>query len=308
MKWKKIRKIFEPNGMSEWMVTHAAVPFGEEINEDMFKVYFNTRDFNNRAHVAYLIMDMCNNYKILEVSEYPVIAPGELGNFDEDGTSSSGIVNVGTEKFIYYSGWNRGVTIPFRWAIGLAISKDGGNTFKKYSPGPILDRSPFDPCSVATGCVLNDNGIFKMWYLSCIKWEIVNGKPRHFYHLKYATSNDGINWLREGVVAIDFKSSHEYAIATPSVIKDGPSDYKMWYSYRGQKDIETYRIGYAESKDGINWIRKDEEAGIDVSGEGWDSEMICYPYVFDHKGKRYMLHNGNGYGKTGFGLAVLEQD
>ena len=44
---------------------------------------------------------------------------------------------------------------------------------------------------------------------------------------------------------------------------------------------------------------------IDVSNDGWDSEMICYPYVFDHKGKRYMLYNGNDYGKKGFGLAIL---
>ena len=46
--------------------------------------------------------------------------------------------------------------------------------------------------------------------------------------------------------------------------------------------------------------------GMDVSPNGWDSEMICYPYVFDHGRNRYMLYNGNGYGKTGFGLAVLE--
>jgi len=76
----------------------------------------------------------------------------------------------------------------------------------------------------------------------------------------------------------------------------------MWYSYRGSK----YRIGYAESKDGISWIRKDSEVGIDVSSSGWDSDMIEYPHVFDHGGQLYMLYNGNGYGKTGIGLAVLE--
>ena len=77
----------------------------------------------------------------------------------------------------------------------------------------------------------------------------------------------------------------------------------MWYCSRG----ESYRIGYAESDDGIHWIRKDQDVGIDVSDSGWDSEMIEYPFVFDHEGDRYMLYNGNGYGKTGIGLAVLEQ-
>ena len=54
--------------------------------------------------------------------------------------------------------------------------------------------------------------------------------------------------------------------------------------------------------------RNDELAGIDVSPEGWDSEMICYPYIFEHRGLLYMLYNGNGYGKTGFGLAVMGDD
>ena len=77
----------------------------------------------------------------------------------------------------------------------------------------------------------------------------------------------------------------------------------MWYSYRG----ETYRIGYAESPDGIVWQRKDDEVGLDVSISGWDSEMIEYSFIFDHKGDRYMLYNGNDYGKSGMGLAILEQ-
>jgi hypothetical protein len=76
----------------------------------------------------------------------------------------------------------------------------------------------------------------------------------------------------------------------------------MWYACRG----ETYRIGYAESADGLSWKRHDAQAGIDVSEEGWDSEMIAYPWVFDHGGRRYMLYNGNGYGETGIGLAVLD--
>ena len=79
----------------------------------------------------------------------------------------------------------------------------------------------------------------------------------------------------------------------------------MWFSYRsgtGQK----YRIGYATKLTGGNWELKLDDAGINVSEEGWDSEMIEYPFVFDHKGVRYMLYNGNEYGKTGFGIALWE--
>jgi hypothetical protein len=78
--------------------------------------------------------------------------------------------------------------------------------------------------------------------------------------------------------------------------------WRMWYSFRGQ----AYRIGYAESDDGRRWRRQDHLAGLDVAASGWDSEMIEYPFVFDHDGQRFMLYNGNAYGGSGFGLAVQE--
>ena len=77
----------------------------------------------------------------------------------------------------------------------------------------------------------------------------------------------------------------------------------MWYPYRG----ESYRIGYAESRDGTDWTRRDDIAGIEPSASGWDSEMVTYPFVFRHRDRRYMLYCGNGYGLTGIGLAVSEE-
>jgi hypothetical protein len=96
------------------------------------------------------------------------------------------------------------------------------------------------------------------------------------------------------------------------VIKEN-GKYRMWYCYRGSVDYRSdrensYRIGYAESPDGINWERKDAEVGIDRSDEGWDAIMMEYPYVYEHRGRKYMLYNGDGFGETGFGYAVLEED
>jgi hypothetical protein len=208
---------------------------------------------------------------------------------------------------MYYLGWNLGVTVPFRNSIGLAESNDGGETFCKLYQGPIIDRTKDEPHFVASNCVIHENGLFKIWYLSCTGWfRSQDGKLMHRYHIKYAESMNGIDWDRKGIVAIDYRDEHEYAISVPRVIKDSDGLYRMWFSSRASKSEENYRIRYAESHDGIVWNRKDDEVGIDVSSEGWDSEMIEYPFVFDHKGKRYMLYNGNGYGKTGFGLAVLE--
>ena len=139
-----------------------------------------------------------------------------------------------------------------------------------------------------------------MWYGSTENWSSDNGEMVHV--IKYATSEDGINWKKHGL-AIPFEIGVAQAFSRPTVIKDD-NGYHMWFSYRSG-DGTKYRIGYAHSIDGLKWNRK-ENSGIDVSVDGWDSEMICYPFVFDHKERLYMLYNGNDFGKTGFGLAVLE--
>ena len=208
--------------------------------------------------------------------------------------------------FLYYIGWNLGKTVPFRNSIGLLISWDNGNTFQKYSEGPILDRSEHDICFVASNCVYSEENFYRMYYLSCDKWEMKsNNVFQHYYKIKYAESSDGINWIRNGKIIIDYRYENEYAISAPRVLKDG-NLYKMWYSYRAGPKGNTYRIGYAESNDGLYWIRKDEKINLDVSEKGWDSDMICYPFIFNYNNNRYMLYNGNGYGKSGFGLAILK--
>jgi len=300
MKWIKKGVIFKPEEESNWMVTHAAHSFADYLGNDIYRIYFATRDKENRSHTAFIDINVKNPKEILNISKKPVLAPGEIGTFDDSGVMPSWITNHNNCKYLYYIGWSLGVTVPFRNSTGLAISYDKGHNFKRYSRGPILHRTNLEPHWANAPCVMIENGKWRLWYLSCLKWGMENGKAKHYYHIKYAESKDGINWKREGIVCIDFKSKEEYAISRPCVIKED-GIYKMWYSYRG----ETYRIGYAESKDGIKWERKDDEVGIDVSESGWDSEMIEYPFVFNHNCVKYMLYNGNSYGKTGLGYAIL---
>lgn len=301
MKWKKLGLVFTPQDSLEWMNTHAAAPFADRVDEDLYRIYFSSRDRSNRAQIGFIEVNINDPYKVLFMTEEPILKIGKPGTFDDSGALGDSIVAWGNKKYLYYSGWNLGVTVPFRNSIGLAISEDGGRKFSKYSEGPILDRSIHDPGFAAAPYVLVEGDTWRMWYSSCIGWDEEEGKLKHHYHIKYAESEDGILWRRNGIVCIDFKSNDEYAISVPCVVNDN-GIYKMWYSFRGK----SYRIGYAESKDGLSWKRKDDEVGIDVSPMGWDSEMIEYPFVFDHQGKRFMLYNGNGYGKTGIGLAGLE--
>ena len=105
--------------------------------------------------------------------------------------------------------------------------------------------------------MLVEEGIWRNWYLSCTGWTLIDGKPEPRYHIKYAESKEGINWDRKGIVAVDYKSDSGGRDSRPSVLKEGGL-YRMWYSHRGGAGYSTnleasYRIGYAESRDGISW-------------------------------------------------------
>lgn len=302
MAWIKLGQIFQPSDTPDWMASHAAVPIAELIAEDRLRIYFTARDPNNRSNVGFFEINPAEPSKILHLSSKPLLEPGVRGAFDEDGATACWLVPSGGKKYLYYTGWNRAVTVPFRNAIGLAVSEDGGETFHRFSTGPILDRGVFDPFFTTTPCVHNENGSWKMWYSTCQEWTVETNGPKHHYNIVYATSGDGINWKRDGTVCIDFASEDEHVITRPCVIKD-ESIYRMWYSYRGAH----FRIGYAESDDGIRWTRMDAVQGLEPSPGGWDSEMIEYAFVFDHLGRRYMLHNGNDFGHTGLGLAVQKE-
>lgn len=305
--WRKLGLVFSANQNHEWMYSYASVPFVANIDNDLITVFFSSRNKNQESSICSIKFDIYS-LKVVDIASKPVLSKGQLGCFDDSGVMGCCLLKEKENVRLYYIGWNLGVTVPFRNSIGVAKSVDGGETFNRLFEGPILDRSKEEPHFVASNCVLLDEGVYKIWYLSCTNWfKDSSGKVMHRYHIKYAESSDGINWNRQGQVAIDYKDEYEYAISVPRVIKD-KDRYRMWFSSRATKDVPTYRIRYAESNDGINWVRKDEDVGIDVSDSGWDSEMICYPYVFDHKGKRYMLYNGNDYGKSGFGLAVLESE
>ena len=302
MRWRKLGRIYSPAPLGDWGVSHAAVPVPLRLEAHRWRVFFSPRDRANRSHTGFFDFDPRRPDRLLRLAARPALSPGALGTFDEDGAMATWIVEQEGRLLLYYIGWNRGITVPFRNAIGVAESRDGGESFTRLSEGPVLDRDVHDPFFTASPCVLVEDGKWRLWYLSCVGWEPTPAGPRHRYLIKYAESGDGLQWCRRGLVCIDFDAPDEYALSRPWVLREA-GRYRMWYSRRGA----SYRIGYAESPDGLSWHRRDEEAGIDVSPAGWDSEMVAYASVFDADGDRYMLYNGNAYGATGIGLAVLEQ-
>ena len=280
------------------MYSHGANPVANHVSGHNFRIYFSTRDLNNRSSVAWVDIDLRSPTVIIQMATRPALSPGVIGSFDDSGCSIGSVVRDGKRLLLYYMGWNLGVTVPWRNAIGLAISEDEGDSFERVSIAPIIDRSDADPYTLSYPCVLRSGNGWQMWYGSNLRW----GKTQAdmFHVIKRATSCNGRNWERDGKVVLA-PAEGEYAFARPCVVKD-EDRYRMWYAYRG----DVYRIGYAESDDGMRWERRDREVGISPSAGQWDGESLEYPSVFDHDGCRYMLYCGDGYGRSGFGIAMLE--
>jgi hypothetical protein len=291
---------------------HACVPIADKVSDDVLRIYFGPRDAQGRTVTTFIEVDADDPTRVLSICDRPVLGLGVLGAFDDSGAMPSCLVNRDGRKYLFYIGWNRGVTVPYRNAIGVAVSEDGGRTFERLFQGPILDRTPMEPYFCASPFALFDQGRWRLWYASSTGFKIVNDKPEPVYQIKYAESHDGVAWHRPNITCMHYKFDGE-ANARPCILKEEDGLYRMWYCYRGSNNYRTdrdqsYRIGYAESVDGLQWERLDHLVGIDRSPSGWDSVMITYPYVYEHRGRKYMLYNGNGFGETGFGYAVLVQD
>ena len=307
MDWEKLGLIFTPDTQFEWSKSHAQVPTVDMMSDKVWRVYYCARDSGNQSRISFFDVEANNPQHLIYKHDKPILQLGKLGTFDDAGMMPSSVLTVGDVKYLYYTGWNVRKSVPYQNTIGLAISRDGGQTFLRAGEGPVLGISLHDPYFIGTASVIYEDGLWRNWYAACTGWEMIDGKAEPRYHLKYAESLDGIEWQRNGNVAIDYKDTNEGGLVRASVVRECDR-YFMWYSRRDamgyRRDRQhSYRIGYAESIDGHQWKRLDDQAGIDVSDEGWDADMIAYPHVVQSKNASFLFYNGNGFGQSGIGVA-----
>jgi predicted GH43/DUF377 family glycosyl hydrolase len=317
MKWKKLGKIFDPR---DYQLLNRCVDFAQSpqslVLSDRVRVYFSTRELDNvgkyLSHVAYVDFSL-DMKDILGLSTGPVISLGGLGCFDEHGIFPINVLKEEDRILAYTTGWNRKVSVSADASIGLAISNDDGKTFRRYGTGPLLTASLNEPFMVADAFVKKYHNKYYMWYIFGIGWKCFSdhGEPDRIYKIAQATSDDGINWKRNGVKVISDKLNIDECQALPSVLFINDR-YHMYFCYREaygfrENPERSYRIGYAYSYDLVSWTRDDSRAGIDVSSSGWDAKMQCYPHIFEVTGEVYMLYNGDEFGRYGFGLARLDR-
>jgi hypothetical protein len=297
--WRRLGRLPLEVANAPWVASHSALPAIEPLGDARWAVYLSLRDAEGRARIGRTVLTMRGAPELAPLDPDPVLDLGALGAFDDSGVTTSCLVQHGRERLLYYTGWSRGVTVPFYLAAGVAVSVDGG-PFLRPSAAPLLDRSAVDPFLTASPFVAVEGGRWRMWYVSATEWRQTPAGTRHYYHIRYAESADGLVWTRDGTICLDYATPDEYAFARPWVVREN-GRYRMWFAVRGA----AYEIAVAESSDGLDWTRL-AEGGLRGSGSGWDSGMVEYPALFSHEGRQYMLYNGDGYGRTGVGLAVLD--
>ena len=305
MKWEKCGLLWAPQGESDWARSHATIPVVQSLASGEWWVYLSIRDADGKSRIGRVTLATTGTPAFRRFDPDPVLSLGEPGTFDDSGAMPSWLVQDGDTLRLYYIGWNVSTTVPYRLSIGMAISNNGGATFRRFSQGPVIDRSPQEPFFATTPCVLKENDGWRMWYSSCTGWQQILGRWEPAYHVKYAESRDGIDWNLTGISCVD--AGEGFAVGRPCVFRNG-NIYSMLYSYRSLTQYRTdperaYRLGYAESVDGVHWQRMDDRVGIDRSTDGWDAEMVEYCWVQRHGDETYLLYNGNGFGYTGVGLA-----
>jgi hypothetical protein len=314
MKWEKLGKIFDPSILPESMRKFEFAKSPQAlVFDDFVRIYFSgqVRSENGKylSYPFYLEMDKTMRH-VLRVSEEPVMDLGGLGCFDEHGIFPFHVMRDGAQIYAYTTGWSRRTAVSIDMSIGLAIGSPDGRSFKRIGGGgPVMTATSEEAFLVGDGFVRRYGDEFYMWYIYGDRWQLKDGKePDRFYKIAGAKSQDGIHWQRDGKYIVDTALEDECQ-ALPTVF-EYEGRYHMYFCFRSAFDFRTnsknaYRLGYAWSADLKQWNRDDALSGMDLSETGWDSEMMCYPHVFECDDQVYMLYNGNEFGRYGFGLARL---
>ena len=317
MRWIKKGLLFDPHkhGLPEGCISHAQAP--QALVFDQFvRIYFSTRrrDAGGQfvSDVGFVDVDRALT-RVLRVGDRPAMAPGALGTFDEHGIFPINVVRDGGRIVAFTCGWSRRASVPVETAIGLAESHDGGETFARVGPGPVMGAVSNEPFLVGDPFVITKDGRWHMWYIFGTRWAPATASegPARVYKIAYASSADGVSWTRDGIQIVSDRLGTDECQALPTVFAHNGA-WHMYFCYRQATDFRAnpsraYRLGYARSTELATWTRADAEAGIDVSPSGWDSQMLCYPHVFWCGDQAYMLYNGNEFGRGGFGVAVLDR-
>lgn len=302
--------IWEKHGLLETDTlpgySHASHPTAIKLDDQKYLLAYCGRDDRQYSHIFFRTFQIINGKIELNDDTALALRPGNPGLFDSHGVLSCNFVKDREHLFLYYCGWLNLADGLWHCDTGRAEIDQKTLLASKQFLGPIMGRSRDIPLYAVATTVIKEEDKWIAWYNRGLSWDNRDGELVPNYGIHYAQSANGVDWDCEDKLVIPFLDDHEHSFGRPTVIKLF-EHYLMWFSARGANGDPEYKIGFAISRDGKKWKRLDDFSGINPSGQGWDSEAVCYPSVFEHGEQFFMLYNGNQYGRTGFGYASTDK-
>jgi hypothetical protein len=267
---------------------HCQLPTIDET-EKFLNIYVGDRNEKNKSFIRQIKLDKNNLNKILDISEN--IFEISLQEFDSDGQMPSEIVKHNNNKFLFYTGWHINGS---KYHHSICMAKMENNKWIKHNK-PIIEPNEKNNFLNSSPKIIKNNNYFMMYFISgedAGDWTCYGPQ----YKIWIAFSNDCINWTKE---KINFPRKELEIFSRPFVFqREGL--FHMLYTWMILGKIKNYKIGYANSEDGLNWIRVNNNILEQPSYE-WDNESVAFPYIW----RNYVFYSGNKFGKSGFGYAEI---
>src|SRR4051812_35127895 len=180
LRWTKKGMIYRPDGAG-YFKSHAARPVPYRLDEDTVRLFFSSRDSDDRMLPTFIDVLAEDPVKVLRANDRPLVELGRPGCFDDSGLTLGSIVDRGGEAFLYYTGWKRRRVVTFELSIGIIVWRKSDNIFQRLFEGPILSQDRYHPLLVAGPFVVAEGTGYRMWYCSGTDWRFPEGGPEPIY-------------------------------------------------------------------------------------------------------------------------------
>ena len=300
MIWRSLGLLFDFESKYEWMNSHASLPTIINISNEYFRIFFSTRDIFNRSHTTFVDLNLQYwrpGNKLIHTQKKPTFSPGKIGLFDDCGVTVSTFLKTKSGMYAYYLGWTQKKTTLFSNEIGIAYV-DKNYNFNRIQNLPIYGRTEVEPLTFGYPTILKYNNKISMYYDGIKKWNLKN-QASYKFNLREAIYNKKDKWIFTNKELIKLKSN-ERAITRPTFMILNKKLIMIFSLDVAGK----YELAAACQNNNGKWSRMNNFTFVN-SGQEWDSIDNCYPSIFESNNQYYMLYNGNGYGKSGFGIAKL---
>ena len=218
----------------------------------------------------------------------------------QDDLNRPGVIKHNGKYHMWYTGQFKPGQADGSSHIFYAVSDDG-KKFTRVSQTPVLaPQEKWEKSAVMNPHVMRneEQNLFKMWYSAGEQYE-----PNA---IGYASSPDGINWIKAGKEPVFYAAAENdwenHKVAGCHVVYH-EGFYIMFYI--GYRNEHYAQIGIARSKDGITcWERHPQNPIIAPDEGSWDQDACYKPFAIKEKTGWKLWYNGRAGFSEQIGLAV----